>query len=308
MSDSVLKPADPSGLSRSLSSLRSAARLLRPTATQRPLVLALLIALAASAAQPLLTAVSLAQNAAVAQDGDAAAPADAPADPAPTTTAPAAEKTTFLEMMAENSGVFGIILLLLSFAMVYIIAKNVADTRRSELLPDDFVEEFEGRLEAKDYKGAFELSQQYDSMISRVLEAGMSRLKGGHEQAVAAMEEVGEAETMALEHKLSYLALIGSIAPMIGLMGTVYGMIDSFSTIANSETAPKPKELASGISQALFTTIEGLAVAVPAMIAYTILRNRMSETVLEVGAEAETLMSRFNQVGGSKKPAAKAEA
>ena len=268
-------------------------------ASRRPLVAMLLALLAFSWACPSL--VALAQDEPAADAAPAADTTSTDSTAAPVATAP----DTFLEMMLQNSGAFGFLLLLLSFVMVFIIAKNVLDTRRSELLPDDFVEDFEQKLETKDYKGAYEIAQNDDSMIGRVLEAGMSRLKGGHEQSVAAMEEVGAAETMELEHKLSYLALIGSIAPMLGLMGTVYGMIQSFSTIANSETAPKPKELASGISQALFTTIEGLAVAVPAMIAYTILRNRMTETVSEVGAESESLMSRFATVG-SKKPAAAA--
>ena len=105
---------------------------------------------------------------------------------------------------------------------------------------------------------------------------------------------------MALEHRLSYLALIGSIAPMIGLMGTVYGMIMSFEKIAQSTVSPKPAELAEGISTALFTTLEGLTVAIPAMIFYSILRNRVARFVLEVGMVSEGLMSRFQ----TRKPAA----
>ena len=282
--------------------LRPAARSSRSVTGATVRAVLLLAALAA--------ALFASPSAAFAQDEPADAPAAAAEEPAPAAAAPAAgtQSTTFLSMMVNNSGIFGLILLLMSVAMVYIIAKNYTDTRRGELLPDDFVDEFEEHLDAKEYKAALELAQNDDSMIARVLEAGMLRLRGGADQSAAAMQEVGEAETMALEHKLSYLALIGSVAPMIGLMGTVYGMIQSFSTIANSETAPKPKELAEGISQALFTTIEGLAVAVPAMIAYLILRNRMAETVLEVGTEAESLMRRISAPSTAKKPAAAAPA
>ena len=241
-----------------------------------------------------------------AQDEPAAAdPAPAAAPAADTASEAGAQSTTFLSMMINNSGWFGGILFLMSIAMVYIIAKNYVDTRPSELIDDGFLNDFEAHVDAKDYKAAYEEAKNDECMIARVLEAGMSELRGGPDAAAKAMEEVGEAETMALEHKLSYLALIGSVAPMVGLMGTVYGMIQSFNTIATSATAPKPKELASGISQALFTTIEGLAVAVPAMIAYLILRNRMAETVLEVGTESESLMRRISgAAGGSRKPAA----
>ena len=86
-------------------------------------------------------------------------------------------------------------------------------------------------------------------------------------------------------------------APMIGLMGTVAGMIGSFQTIAESTTSPKPSELADGISTALFTTLVGLAIAIPAISAYNILKNRVARLVLEVGILSEGLMSRFSALG-----------
>ena len=87
---------------------------------------------------------------------------------------------------------------------------------------------------------------------------------------------------------------------MLGLMGTVQGMIKSFSKIAQSTTSPKPSELAEGISTALFTTLIGLGIAVPAMVFYSILRNRIARYVLEVGMVSEGLMSPFS--GMSRKP------
>jgi biopolymer transport protein ExbB len=114
------------------------------------------------------------------------------------------------------------------------------------------------------------------------------------------MQEAGEDENMALEHRLSYLALIGTVAPMLGLMGTVQGMIASFDKIATSPSTPKPAELADGISTALFTTLIGLGIAVPAMIFYSILRNRIQRLVLEIGMVSEGLMSRFSLVGKQK--------
>ena len=105
---------------------------------------------------------------------------------------------------------------------------------------------------------------------------------------------------MKLEHRLSYMQLIGTISPMIGLLGTVQGMIESFSVIANSPTTPKPAELAQGISKALFTTLIGLFIAIPAIAIYSILRNRIARLVLEVGILSEGLMSRFENVGTQK--------
>ena len=106
---------------------------------------------------------------------------------------------------------------------------------------------------------------------------------------------------MRLEHRLSYLALIGTLCPMIGLLGTVSGMIDSFKLIANTATgAPDPQLLAKGISTALFTTFVGLALAIPALAAYNLLRNRVARLVLEVGIVSEGLMSRFQNMGEKK--------
>jgi len=212
----------------------------------------------------------------------------------------AAEEETFLMWMINASGAFGFILLLISFIMVAVIMMNLLQVRRDVLLPEGFVAAFEEKMASKDYQGAYEISRNDDSLIAKVLSAGLGRLNRGYDQAVEGMQEVGEEESMTMEHRLSYLALIGSVAPMIGLMGTVWGMIASFRTISTSPTAPKPKDLADGISTALFTTLEGLVVAIPALVAYGLLRNRVARLLLEAGRVSEGLMSRFSTVGGQK--------
>jgi biopolymer transport protein ExbB len=249
---------------------------------------------------------------AVAQDE--AAPAEPPADTeaaepaAGETPADANEpiKKSFLGWLIEASGIFGFILLLLSFVMVALIMMNVLAVRRENMLPAEFIEGFEQRLAAKDYQGAYDAAKSDDSFVARVLAAGLSKLNRGYEEAIEGMQEVGEEENMTLEHRLSYLALIGTVAPMIGLMGTVYGMILSFEEIAGSPTSPKPSDLAKGISTALFTTLEGLTVAIPAMVFYSILKNRGAKFVLEVGMVSEGLMARFSTVG--KRPGGAAPA
>ena len=240
--------------------------------------------------------------------GEATPAAETPAEPAagggeePAAGGEAkpASEQTFLMWMINASGLFGLVLLLLSFIMVAVIMMNLLQVRRDNLLPEGFVAAFEEKLTAKDYQGAYEISRSDDSLIARVLASGLGRLNRGYEEAIEGMQEVGEEESMTMEHRLSYLALIGSVAPMIGLMGTVWGMIASFRTIASSPTAPKPKDLAEGISTALFTTLEGLVVAIPAIIAYSLLRNRVSRLLLETGRVSEGLMARFSTVGKEK--------
>ena len=212
--------------------------------------------------------------------------------------APPEPPRTYLGWMWEALGLFWLLVFsLISFVMVALIMMNILQIRRDNLLPEEFIESFEQKLNAKDFQGAYESARNDESFVGRVLAAGMSRLNRGYQEAVEGMQEVGEDENMALEHRLSYLALIGSVAPMLGLMGTVQGMIASFSKIAQATVSPKPSELAEGISTALFTTLIGLGIAVPAMVFYGILRNRIARFVLEVGMVSEGLMSRFATVG-----------
>ena len=249
----------------------------------------------------------LAGTTSVAQAQDEGAVADAPAADAAAGGAADApvESRNFLTWMIDALGWFWMLVFAaLSFVMVALIMMNLLQVRRDVLLPNDFVEEFEQKLNGKDFQGAYEIARNDDSFVARVLAACMGRLSRGYPEAVEGMQEAGEDENMALEHRLSYLALIGSVAPMLGLMGTVQGMIASFDKIASSAVSPKPSELAEGISTALFTTLIGLGIAIPAMVFYSILKNRIQRLVLEIGMVSEGLMSRFAAVGkGGTKPA-----
>jgi len=93
------------------------------------------------------------------------------------------------------------------------------------------------------------------------------------------------------------LSLVGSIAPMVGLLGTVDGMVQSFQVIAMSETQPKPSQLAQGILMALITTLVGLILAIPAIIAFNLLKNRLTRLVMETGQTVGNLMARFETMG-----------
>ena len=195
---------------------------------------------------------------------------------------------------------YAIVFLSISFTLVALVVMNLLAVRRSQIVPVELVEGFESYLNEKRYQEAYELAKADDSFLGQVLSAGLAKLSSGYAQAIEAMQEVGEEEIMKMEHKLSYMALIGTVSPMIGLFGTVHGMIRSFQEIAFSETTPKPNVLAKGISTALFTTLIGLAIAIPAIAAFNILRNRVQRLTLEVGILSEGLMGRFQNVGQKK--------
>lgn len=209
-----------------------------------------------------------------------------------------APKTSYLQWAFRALGWgYSLVFLALSFTLVALFVMNMLTARRENVCPVQLVESFEQHLNEKRYQEAYDVAKADESFLGTVLSAGLGKLNSGYPQAIEAMQEVGEEENMKLEHRLSYMALIGTISPMIGLLGTVHGMINSFSVIANSPTTPRPSELAAGISTALFTTLVGLFIAIPAIAAYNILRNQISRLVLEVGILSEGLMSRFENVG-----------
>lgn len=192
---------------------------------------------------------------------------------------------------------YSLVFLAISFTLVALFVMNILQARRENVVPTSLIEGFEGCLNDKKYQEAYEMAKNDSSFLGKVLSSGLAKLKDGYEPAIEAMQEVGEEENMKMEHRLSYMALIGTISPMIGLFGTVHGMITAFQVIASATTAPKPADLAKGISTALFTTLVGLFIAIPAISAYNILRNRVARLVLEIGIISEGLMSRFQNVG-----------
>ena len=96
-----------------------------------------------------------------------------------------------------------------------------------------------------------------------------------------------------MEHRTTYLATVGTLGPMIGLVGTVYGMIIAFRVIAVEGSTPQANQLAAGISTALYATLEGIAISIPAIFFYALFRNRIARLSLEVGMTAEPLLEQF---------------
>ncbi len=238
---------------------------------------------------------------AAAQDDEApAAPAAAPAAPAAggNDAAEIKPRESMLSFYYNALGLrYTIAFLFISFCFVALLVMNLMAARRDQILPQALVDNFELQLNEKRYQEAFETAKADDSMLGKVLAAGMSQLKQGYNAAITAMQETGADENMKLEHRLGYIALIGTISPMVGLLGTVDGMVASFMVIAGSDTTPKPSELAQGISMALITTLVGLWLAIPAIAVHSLLRNRLSRLVFEVGVASDNLMGRFSEVG-----------
>ena len=238
----------------------------------------------------------------------AAAAPDRPAAAADAAAQPAADESgdvgdsgeskksdNYLMWMFRSLGwFFSVVFALLSMTMVALIVINIVNLRRSQIVPEALVEDFGKLIDENRFQEAYECAKDNESLLGQALSTGLARMPSGYEKASQAMQDVTQAESMRLEHQLGYLALIGNLAPMIGLFGTVVGMIASFQAIASGGAAPSPQKLAEGIATALFTTELGLAIALPALAAYDILKNRLARFILDVAVVSESFMGRFS--------------
>ena len=182
---------------------------------------------------------------------------------------------------------------ILSVFFVTLVVLNWMAITRDNIMPQTMLTQFTAQLEEKNYQEAYETAKASDSPQGKILAAGLAKIGSGYEIAQQAMADVAEEEITRLEQRLGYVSMISGLAPMLGLLGTVYGMVASFNVIARSTSAPQANELASGISTALITTEVGLFIAIPAVLCFEFLRNKLALLVLELNVQTENLMSRF---------------
>ena len=205
---------------------------------------------------------------------------------------PSAPDNLLVYYIKALGATFVIVFVALSFALVALLVMCFLQLRRTVLMPPELIEGFEIHLDKKEFQQAYELAKADDSYLGRVLSVGLVKLQVGRQQAFDAMRETQAEEAMQLEHKISYVSLIGALAPMFGLLGTVSGMVSAFTVIAQSATQPKHHELASGISQALVTTLIGLWIAIPAVACFSLFRNWLEQLNSDVDTEAVRLISK----------------
>ncbi len=201
------------------------------------------------------------------------------------------QKTVLDALM--DAGFVGLLIILMSIVGGALSITFAFQLRRDVLVPPEVLGHVEQLFEDEEYEEAFHLCDATPSILSQVVSGGLSKIEEGYEPMSDTMVEVLEMESTKLHQKVGYLSLIGNLSPMMGLLGTVYGMIVTFNKIANSKVQPSPTELADGISIALGTTFLGLCVAIPMTAIYVYFRNKVIQVVTEVGAACEELMSRF---------------
>ena len=203
-------------------------------------------------------------------------------------------------------------IILCSILALGVFLERSVSLRKKRILDQDFISGFRRHWIRRDLDRALRLCKEHDISISRVLRAGLLRHRISIADMERAIEAAGQHEVSLLTANLRTLGVVANLAPMLGLLGTVIGMIKAFSVISQSGTE-NPGLVASGISEALMTTAAGLIVGIPALAAYHYFRAKIDRYVYEmehISLEILEGMSReeFSKADGSAVDALHTEA
>lgn len=171
-------------------------------------------------------------------------------------------------------------------------------------MPFGLAEETHRLILQGQFKQAEELCRQRPSFLGYLLQAGLGEVDLGYAAVEKSMEDAAAQQSARLARKLEYLAVISTVAPMLGLMGTVWGMILAFMEFERKAN-PQVSELAPGVYKALVTTLFGLVVAVPAISAFAFFRNRIDELVAQSALLAEHVFADFKRAMAARRKAAR---
>ena len=224
----------------------------------------------------------LSPSPAVAQEGEAA-------------KAAAGNEMGFGKMVVHivtSVGVFWCLLGPTSLILMGIVVWLLLDLRGSAAIPAGFVDEFTDTVNKRKFKEAFEMAKEDSSYLGRVLTAGMGRLQYGLEDAREAAMNTLDAIKGSKDRWNNYLAVVGALGPLLGLVGTVYGMIGAFKALGGGENK-NTGLLADSIAHALAVTLIGVAIAVPALALNTFFRNRIGQVTMDVGHVADDLLTQM---------------
>ena len=201
-----------------------------------------------------------------------------------------AENSLDLRELIRAGGVIGYVIVALSVAMVALIVEHLLSIRRNSMMPPELDDEVNRLIN----EGRFQQCRMNPSFLGRLLSAGIAEVGLGYTSIQKAMEDAAVEQSARLLRKIEYLSVIGTIAPMLGLLGTVWGMILAFNEF-QTNPVPQTADLAPGISRALVTTLLGLGVAVPAFASHAFFRNRIDELVAETSLLAEHVFSDYKR-------------
>lgn len=169
--------------------------------------------------------------------------------------------------------------------------------RKAKINVPAFMVRIRGFIKKKDISGAISYCMQEKSPVANIVRKGLKKYKYGHDRVKDAIENAGSQEISKLEKGLPVLASVAGIAPLLGFLGTVTGMIQAFMTIQDLAGAANPSDLAGGIWEALITTAFGLIVGIPALALYNYFLSSVKKLVGEMETVANDVIDVIQEGG-----------
>lgn len=213
------------------------------------------------------------------------------------------EKVSLLSLLIQGGFVM-IPIGILSLVAIYVIAERWKVLNNSVIDADKFLATVEDLLRAGETRAAIMHCDQVDRPLSRILKEGIKRLGRPLHDIEDAIKNAGKKEIYLLEKKMDWLATVAGVAPLLGFLGTVTGMIQAFMQIQTLQGNVNPSVLAGGIWEALITTAAGLAVGIFAYFFYNFLLSRINRSIFDL----EMSSKEFLEVLQKPKPKEKATA
>lgn len=212
----------------------------------------------------------------------------------------ATPKMTFLQLLRKGGLQFMIPIGLCSVLGVTIIIERLFALRKSKVMPRSFMPGLKSVLDhgSSDRRAGLDFCNSDGSPLSRVVAAGIRKLHKSDETVERAIEDAGALEVDKLRRNMHLLFGVSAVAPMLGLLGTVWGMIDAFQVTSALGTG-KGKSLATGIYQALVTTFAGLVVAIPVLILYYYFQGKIDQTVHQMNDVTMEFMDHYTSGTGA---------
>ncbi len=197
------------------------------------------------------------------------------------------------ELLAAG-GMIGYVIMFLSFLMVALIVDYLLTIRRTAFITPGLAEEVHKLLADRKLAEATNMCEKQPGFMGRVLFAGLQESQLGYTAIEKAMEDAAAEQSARCYRRIEHLSVISTLAPMLGLMGTVWGMIQAFMEF-EMKANPQISELAPGVYKALVTTLQGLAVAIPATGALAYFRSRVEELSMEASLLASHVFADFRR-------------
>jgi biopolymer transport protein ExbB len=210
------------------------------------------------------------------------------------TPSPGAAQETVLKLLQAGGWVM-IPLVLASVLTLALILACMISLRRSSVVTHRFMETAEALLRKRDYLGLIAVSNRHSSAIARITSRTLDFATKHPSAPPSAIRDVAETEggrvASSLNQRIIYLADIATLSPMLGLLGTVVGIINSFGVLASNTTQPRQMLLAGGVAQALVTTAAGLIIGIAAMAFYSLFRGRVSSMISDLEAATTHILN-----------------